>query len=168
VTPAPGLLEIRPATADDVPAMRAVGVRTWQTTYAGVLPPAEVANGIAEFFNEYSLGAAVRSGRMLVAVRDGALVGLLESDRPDPARAVVWKLYVAPEAQGAGVGRALVERYLAASGAPEVGVEHDERNTAAAAFFEALGFAVDEIEDAGGARTVRRVRRLDLSRDARR
>jgi ribosomal protein S18 acetylase RimI-like enzyme len=164
----PGPVEIRPATADDVPALRAVGVRTWQTTYAGVLPPAEVANGIAELFNSYSLGAAVRSGRMLVAVRDGELVGLLESDRPTPARAVIWKLYVAPEAQRAGVGRALVERCLAGAGTPAVGVEHDERNGAAAAFFERLAFTVDDVEEADGARTVRRVRRLGLSRDARR
>jgi ribosomal protein S18 acetylase RimI-like enzyme len=116
-----------------------------------------VARGLAEFFNAYSLGTAVRSGRMLVAVRAGEPVGLLESDRPAPARAVIWKLYVAPEAQRAGVGRALVERYLAGAGAPEVGVEHDERNGAAAAFFERLGFAVDDVEGAAGACTVRRV-----------
>jgi GNAT superfamily N-acetyltransferase len=146
--------------------MRALGVRAWQAAYAGVLPPAEVANGIAEFFNEYSLGAAVRSGRMLVAVRDGELVGLLESDRPDPARAVIWKVYVTLAAQRGGIGRALVERCLADAGAPAVGVEHDARDTAAAAFFERLGFAVDEVQDAGGARTVRRVRRLGLSGDA--
>jgi ribosomal protein S18 acetylase RimI-like enzyme len=156
-----GPVEIRPATADDVPAMRALGARTWQVTCAGVLPPAEVANGIAEFFNTYSLGAAARSGRMLVAARDDELVGLLESDRPDPARAVIWKLYVAPEAQRAGVGRALVERYLATTDAGEVGVEHDERNAAAGAFFERLGFVVDEVEEADGVRTVRRVRPLN-------
>jgi ribosomal protein S18 acetylase RimI-like enzyme len=160
VSPAPAGVAIRAATADDVPALRDVGIRAWQAAYAGILPPAEVSGGIAEFFNSYSLGAAVRSGRMLVAVRDRALVGLLESDRPDPARAVVWKLYVAPEAQRAGVGRALLERYLAAAGAPEVAVEHDERNAAAGAFFARLGFAVVEVEDAGGVRTVRRARRL--------
>jgi GNAT superfamily N-acetyltransferase len=141
-------------------------VRAWQAAYAGVLAPAEVANGIAEFFNEYSLGAAVRSGRMLVAVRDGELVGLLESDRPEAARAVIWKVYVTPEAQRDGIGRALVERCLGGADAPAVGVEHDARDTAAAAFFERLGFAVDEVEDAGDARTVRRVRRRGLSGDA--
>jgi ribosomal protein S18 acetylase RimI-like enzyme len=154
-----GDLEVRPAAADDVPALRALGVRAWQAAYAGVLPPAEVANGIAEFFNEYSLGAAVRSGRMLVAVRDGELVGLLESDRPAPGRAVIWKLYVAPAAQRAGVGRALVEACPAGPDAREIGVEHDERNAAAGAFFERLGFAVDTVEDADGVRTVRRARR---------
>ena len=148
-----GAVEVRPAVPADVPALRAVGVAAWQVAYAGVLPPAEVANGIAEFFNEYSLGAAVRSGRMLVAERDGAVVGLLEWDRPAPERAVIWKVYVTPDQQRTGVGRALVERYLATAGAPEVMVEHDARATDAAAFFEKLGFTAFEV-DAG---TVRRL-----------
>lgn len=147
-------LAIRPAAPGDVPALRAVGVRAWQAAHAGVLPPAAIANGIAEFFNEYSLGAAVRSGRMLVAERGGAVVGLLESDRPSAGHAAIWRVCVAPEAQRAGVGRALVERCLTTLDAPEVRVEHDARAAAAAAFFEGLGFAVAEVEG----ETVRRVR----------
>jgi ribosomal protein S18 acetylase RimI-like enzyme len=97
---------------------------------------------------------------MLVAVRAGELVGLLESDRLDATRSAIWKLYVAPHAQRRGVGRALVEAYLATDGMPEVRLEHDERNAAAAAFFDAAGFAVDAVADTAGRRTVRRVRRL--------
>ena len=36
---------------------------------------------------------------MLAAFRDGVLVGLLEFDRVDAARTMVWKLYVDPDAQ---------------------------------------------------------------------
>jgi ribosomal protein S18 acetylase RimI-like enzyme len=151
----PGAVEVRAATAADVPDLRAVGVAAWQAAYAGVLRPAEVANGIAEFFNDYSLGAAVRSGRMLLAERDGAVVGLLEHDRPAPERAVVWKVYVAPDHQRAGAGRALVEHFVAETDAPEVMAEHDARATGAAAFFEKLGF--DAVETEAG--TVRRLRR---------
>jgi ribosomal protein S18 acetylase RimI-like enzyme len=149
-----GAVEIRPAVPADVPDVRAVGVAAWQVAYAGVLPPAEVANGIAEFFNDYSLRAAVRSERMLVAERDGAIVGLLELDRPSAGHAAIWRVCVAPEARRAGVGRALVERALDALAAPAVHVEHDARDAAAAAFFERLGFGVAEVE----AGTVRRVR----------
>ncbi len=98
---------------------------------------------------------------MLAAFRDGVLVGLLEFDRVDAARTMVWELYVDPDAQGRGIGGLLLERLLQTAGSPEVGVEHDDRNLAAAAFFEAFGFAVDEVADAaGGGGTVRRVRRL--------
>ena len=152
---------IRPATADDVAALRALGIRTWRATYEGVLPDALVARGIAEFWNEYSLGAAARSGRLLVAFKDGVPAGMAEFDRVDELRTAIWKLYVAPEAQGRGIGVMLLERVLAAAGTPEVRVEHDARNAAAAAFFAKHGFAVDALEDTGGgAQTVRRVRRL--------
>jgi ribosomal protein S18 acetylase RimI-like enzyme len=149
-----------------VPAMRALGVRTWRATYAGVLSEAQLAGGIAEFWNDYSLTSAARAGRMLVAVRDGALAGLLESDRLDAGRAVIWKLCVAPEQQGRGVGRALVERHLAraaADGDREVWLEHYERNDAAAAFYERLGFTARRVEDSvqtPGARIVWRARPL--------
>src|SRR3954453_2148826 len=98
---------------------------------------------------------------MLVAERDGAGVGLLESDRPAPERAVIRKVYVTPDQQRTGVARALVGRYRAnagapegmvapdgrgAAGAPEVMVEHDARDAAAAAFFARLGFAAYEVE----------------------
>lgn len=152
---------VLPPAARDVPALRALGVRTWRATYEGVLPAAAVEQGIDELFNAYTLGAAVRDGRMLAAFRDGILVGLLEFDRVDATRTMVWKLYVDPDAQGRGIGGLLLERLLQAAATPEVGVEHDERNAAAGAFFAGWGFAVDEVVDAGGgARTVRRVRRL--------
>lgn len=60
----------------DVPAMRALGVRTWRASYAGMLSEEAIAAGVAEFWNEYSLGAAARAGRMLVAIDGGALTGL--------------------------------------------------------------------------------------------
>jgi ribosomal protein S18 acetylase RimI-like enzyme len=155
------VIRVRPATADDVPALRAVGVRTWRATYAGVLPDAVVAGGVEEFFNDWSLGAAVRAGRMLAADLDGVMSGLLEFDRVDATRTAVWKVYVAPEAQRRGIGTALLERAVAVAGTPEVGAEHPEANAAAGAFLEGLGFAVVSVEaTAGGVRTVRRVRRL--------
>jgi ribosomal protein S18 acetylase RimI-like enzyme len=153
---------IRPATEQDVPALRALGIRTWRATYEGVLPDAVVASGVEEFWNEYSLAAAARSERLLVAFKDGFPVGIAEFDRVDAVRTAIWKLYVAPEAQGRGIGSLLLERVIAAAGTPEVRVEHDARDAGAAAFFDRLGFAVDAIdESSGGARTVRRVRRLE-------
>ena len=152
---------VLPATARDVPALRALGVRTWRATYEGVLPGAAVERGVEELFNAYSLGAAVRDGRMLAAFRDGVLVGLLEFDRVDDTRTMVWKLYVDPDAQGRGIGGLLLERLLQSATTPEVRVEHDERNAAAAGFFMGFGFVVDEVVDAGGGeRTLRLVRRL--------
>jgi ribosomal protein S18 acetylase RimI-like enzyme len=157
-----------PASERDLPALRALGVRTWRATYEGVLSGAEVERGVAELFNAYTLGAAVRDGRMLAAFRDGLLVGMLEFDRVDDTRTMIWKIYVDPDAQSRGIGGLLLERLLQAATTLEVRVEHDERNAAAAAFFIGFGFAVDDVVDGGGgARTVRLVRRagpLDAGR----
>src|SRR5262249_46603398 len=72
---APGAVRIRPGTVADVPAMQALGARTWRAAYAGILSPEAIESGIAEFWNEWSLGSAARSGRILVAERDDAVVG---------------------------------------------------------------------------------------------
>jgi ribosomal protein S18 acetylase RimI-like enzyme len=159
-----GDVRIRPGTTADVPAMQALGTRAWRATYEGVLSPQAIEAGIAEFWNEYSLGAAARSGRILVAERAGALVGLLESDTMADGRPVVWKLYVASEAQGGGIGRALLDAHLArlrAEGASELWLEHYEGSARVEAFYERLGFARQSVEDSAhtaGARIVWRAR----------
>jgi ribosomal protein S18 acetylase RimI-like enzyme len=158
-------LEIRPATPADVPALRALGVAAWHATYDGVLPASAVRAGLEEWWNEYSLGAACRDGRMLVAARDGQAVGLLEFDRMADGRPVVWKLYVAPAAQRTGVGRALLRAYVAGlcGQADAVWLEHYEANAGAAAFYERLGFTARSVEPAEHDPAVRIVwRALDL------
>ena len=158
-------LEIRPATPADVPALRALGVAAWRAAYDGVLPAAAVEAGIAEWWNEYSLGAACRDGRMLVATHGGEAVGLLEFDRMADGRPVVWKLYVAPAAQRTGVGRALLGTYVAGLGgrAGAVWLEHYEANAAAAAFCRRLGFTARSVEPSEHDPAVRIVwRALDL------
>jgi ribosomal protein S18 acetylase RimI-like enzyme len=156
-------LEIRPATVADVPALRALGVAAWHATYDGVLPAAVVEAGIAEWWNEYSLGAACHDGRMLVAARGGQAVGLLEFDRMADGRPVVWKLYVAPAAQRTGVGRALLRAHAAGLPDDELWLEHYEANAGAAAFSERLRFTVRAVEPAEHDPAVRIVwRALDL------
>ena len=159
-------VRIRPGTVADVPAMQALGTRTWRVTYCGVLSPEAIESGIAEFCNAYSLGTAARSGRILVAERDGLIVGLLESDTTADGRPVLWKLYVAQEARPDRIGRALLDVHLArlrAEGATELWLEHHEGNAAADAFYERVGFERRSVDDSGaiaGARTVWRARRV--------
>ena len=165
-----GDVRIRPGTVADVPAMQALGTRTWRAAYDGILTPEAIERGIAEFWNAYSLGAAARSGRILVAERDGAIAGLLESDTMADGRPVVWKLYVAPEAQRGGIGRALLDAHLArlrGEGATELWLEHYEGNVAAEAFSERVGFVVRRVDESAagaGARIVWRSRSVSLGR----
>lgn len=91
-------------------------------------------------------GVARRPERALfVAERGGAPAGVTISviDAADPARANLYAMWVAPEARGAGVGRALVDaalRWARARAALELALGVAETNAAARALYERCGF----------------------------
>ncbi|EOS96996.2 hypothetical protein K530_46220 [Streptomyces noursei CCRC 11814] len=73
-----------------------------------------------------------------VAERDGAVIGVLGLRAGDDAGAEIDGLFVAPEAQGAGTGRELVEHAAARYGA--LTLEVFEENARARRFSACLGF----------------------------
>lgn len=107
-------VSIRPAAAADIPAITAIyadavlhGTASWE-----LAPPDE-----AEMLRRHE---AILAGGYpyLVAERDGILLGYAYAGayRPRPAyRATVENsIYIAPDAQGAGVGSALLEALMCA------------------------------------------------------
>jgi GNAT superfamily N-acetyltransferase len=131
---------IRAATADDLAAMRSVGERTWPPTYA-FAGDDYVAHGLATWWSDEALRASLADTELLVAERDGELLGVGNIDfRSDPP--VIWKLYVVPEAQGTGAGSALLAALIekARGRAREVRLEYVDGNDRAAAFYTAQGF----------------------------
>jgi ribosomal protein S18 acetylase RimI-like enzyme len=105
--------------------------------------------------------ATLRSsdGVGLVAERDGRVVGALIGEIEKPAEgsdtyavptstAHVHDLAVLPEAQGAGVGRALMERFeqlLRERGVESYGLEVMAGNDAATAFYDKLGLELAQV-----------------------
>jgi ribosomal protein S18 acetylase RimI-like enzyme len=95
----------------------------------------------------------------LVAERDGRVVGALIGEVEKPAdgsdtyavpgsTAHVHDLAVLPEAQGAGVGRALMERFegeLRARGVESYGLEVMAGNDTARAFYDKLGLELAQV-----------------------
>lgn len=82
--------------------------------------------------------AEIETTRLAVAEREGAVVGLVQVARK-AEDADLLKLFVAPEAMGAGVGRALFDWAVAAArdlGAARLLIEADPD---AAPFYERLG-----------------------------
>ncbi|HEY5795467.1 MAG TPA: GNAT family N-acetyltransferase [Bosea sp. (in: a-proteobacteria)] len=106
-------LSIRPATPTDIPAIAAIygdavlnGTASWE-----IEPPDE-----AELLRRFE--AILASGYpYIVAERDGLILGYAYASayRPRPAyRATVENsIYIAPEAQGSGVGSALLAALMA-------------------------------------------------------
>ena len=103
-------MEIHPLRADDWPAVRAIyqaGIATGDATFETAVPDWE------------GWDAAHLAEHRLVARRDGRVVGWIAlapvSDRCAYAGVAEDSIYVAPDAQGHGVGRALLTAALASA-----------------------------------------------------
>ncbi len=123
-------IQIRPATARDVSAVRALIDR--YVPDGTLLPRSE------EFID-------MHAHDFLVAMRDGHVVGCVHLDEYAPSLAELRSLAVDPAAQGSGVGRALVlgtEELARRRGfATLFAVSNDEE------FFRKHGFAVRYIPE---------------------
>ncbi len=146
------MLAIRDMRAEDALPMEELLVAAWQTAYAGVVDPAFVATRRG---NDYAgkFRSMLESGeyRLRVAEADGRVVGLATGAPLD------WKtydcetkgLYVHPEHQGRGIGRALLRDMM----------EHFRKNSCRSmivwtflgvknnGFYRAMGGTIREEED---------------------
>lgn len=152
---------VRKATVDDVEAVRAVGHATWPPTYGPIRGDAYVEAGLARWWSEDAVERGVGGGRTYVAERDGQVVGCAVVGELDGVP-MIWKLYVRPEAQRTGAGRALLEAVLAdlPADADAVRLDHAEGNDRAHAFYTSQGFVETHRHGDAADRQVRMERRL--------
>jgi hypothetical protein len=70
-------LEVRTATADDLPAVARVRVASWRAGYAGLVPDSELAAiGEQDRLDHWVLRTATSAETStLVALRDGEVIG---------------------------------------------------------------------------------------------
>jgi ribosomal protein S18 acetylase RimI-like enzyme len=164
-------VRVRPGHAADADAAAAVFLACWHRSYAHVLP--------ARVRARYDEASARAMWRRIFAAADGVLVadvagrgvcgvtrygpdpdqGLDPAQGPDadqPAVGHIFSLYVHPDAQGLGLGRALLEaatERLRAAGHREATLWVFAANTGARGFYERLGWRPDggtRVEEAYG------------------
>lgn len=141
-------LELAPLAAPDVAELIALAHRIWNAHYPGIISQQQIDYMLAQRYTMARLQQelAVPEIRWDLARQAGQLLGFASSIHLTEARELkLDKLYVAPEAQGRGVGRALVASVLAraqalACGALILAVNKD--NAAAIAAYRRFGFAV--------------------------
>jgi GNAT superfamily N-acetyltransferase len=143
---------IRLATAADAPAIAEVRVNAWRTTYRGMIPDAyldamKVEDSAAMW--DRVLTAGPNTVSVFVAEIDGRVVGFASGVTKPEAKhgfdSELTGIYVAREAQGAGIGKRLVAAVAAAQrshGATGMIVWVIAGNKIARAFYEALGGAL--------------------------
>jgi ribosomal protein S18 acetylase RimI-like enzyme len=128
-------VDIRPFREADEEAVIAL----WKNVFAYDAPHNDPAQIIRH-------KVAVQRELFLVALVEGALAGTVMGGY-DGHRGWVYSLAVSPAFRRRGIGTALVrhlERELAARGCPKVNLQVLASNAATVAFYQKLGYAVEE------------------------
>ncbi|WP_253851725.1 GNAT family N-acetyltransferase [Mycobacterium sp. 1423905.2] len=143
-------MHVRPAVAEDAPAVAAVHVRSWQWAYRGLIAQDYLDNlSPATWASRYTFGrVGVRLPSTLVAVDGSAICGLATTGLSDdlPNSGELMALYVDPAYLGRGVGRSLMiaaRRRLRALGVAGASLWVLAGNDRARRFYERDGWAFD-------------------------
>ncbi|MFG1813025.1 GNAT family N-acetyltransferase [Kribbella sp. NPDC049174] len=135
------MIAVRRAEVGDVDAVREIGVRTWPVAYGGLISEEFIADGLAQWWSPEAVEWVIRNGITLVAAEGEDLVGMVGLGREDDFW-VMWKLYVLPDHQGKGVGKALLDAAIKAlpEGTTELLLDVLVTNEKAIGFYRANGF----------------------------
>lgn len=110
------MIRVRQANPDDAEVITAIWLEAWRGAYRGLVPDEAIArrtdDAAAAYWQEV-LPDAARSRLVLVAeAPDRGVVGFAQAGVPEPDEpgyeSELWKLYISPNAQRQGVGRALM------------------------------------------------------------
>jgi ribosomal protein S18 acetylase RimI-like enzyme len=157
------VVTVRRATAEDVEAVRAVGHATWPSTYGPIRGEQYVRDGLARWWSTDAVRRSIDgAARTYVAEdTDGVIVGCSVVGERDGGP-FVHKLYVVPDAQRSGAGRALLDAVVddLPDDAVAVQLDHAEGNDRAHAFYERQGFVEVRRHGPEGDREVRMARLL--------
>ena len=101
-------MRVRNAERRDRPAIRDVARRSLQASYS--LSPEAITGAVSEWYDEAALERATDDDdrRLLVADREGQVVGFAESELSGEDATLLW-LHVDPAYRGEGIGTALFE-----------------------------------------------------------
>ena len=118
-------LEVRSAVVEDAEAIARTHIESWRETYSGILVESnfspEAFNRRLAFWSRY-LEMDPRPGKMIVAARDGVVVGFANSGPakgPDaehghaPVRDLnLFSIYLLADAHSSGLGRMMLQEVL--------------------------------------------------------
>ena len=116
-------MDLRPATALDLPAIAALHAANWRRDYAGLLPSAVLGGPLDDLMAALLTQQAGRYHSCLVARAADRVIGFAAFD-PDKAGGLyLSSLHVAAQARGTGAGRALMGAVAAIAGTTPLWLE---------------------------------------------
>ena len=139
------MLEIREATADDVPAIVehvAKVLAEFGLTFGSGSPTDDQLRGLPASYRDHG-------GAFWVAYNDGALVGTAGVFPVEPGTYELRKMYLLPTLRGLGLGKKLLAAcvdWVRARGGTYIVCDTIDAMTRAIAFYEAHGFVRDDAQ----------------------
>jgi ribosomal protein S18 acetylase RimI-like enzyme len=145
------MTDVRAATPDDAGAIADINVRSWRHAYRGIMPDSYLATldaaAIARRVRDVALSG---SATILVAaspeVRGFSWMSRSRDDDAPPETAEITAIYVDPQYERRGIGRALACAscdVARSQGFTRISLWVLDDNARARAFYEALKFAPD-------------------------
>lgn len=151
-TPSAGL-QLRPATLDDVPRLKELGVLGWETTYHAYVSPENRAAYLAgPFWSLERLASVVEDPASLALVATtgaGPAAGFLTIEPVENGIVELTRLYVDPNLRGLGAGAGLFDAGRAWSrehGARTILVNVFADNSGGRRFYERAGCTLTRLE----------------------
>jgi GNAT superfamily N-acetyltransferase len=143
-------------TLDEMQYVRHIAYQTWPSTFKEILTPEQIQYMLEWMYNLDTLKQQYYRGQHFYAVKENdTYIGFtaIELNYPEKETVKVHKLYVLPEYQGKGIGRALVNHAheLALGAKMKTILLNVNRFNPAVAFYQKYGFRTlkEEVIDIG-------------------
>lgn len=143
-------LTIRSATLHDIPIIQNIVWQTWPLAYTSILGKEQVDYMLQKFYNTNSLTAQINNSHyFFLAFMHHQPIGFASFSNVDENISKLQKLYVLPNEQKTGAGKALLKKVE--EEAKNLGAERLQLNVnrmnIARTFYERNGFAIISQED---------------------
>lgn len=132
-------VSVRPAVPADISVLNVLATTVWVDTYCSLGLNPGLADYVRSNFSLEMLAQTLSQDEVFVAEKEGWIVGYAVVERPANESAELKTLYILPNNQGHGIGKALLQACEAAVQCP-LWLTCWEHNQNAHAFYRHLGF----------------------------
>ncbi|MFC4233479.1 GNAT family N-acetyltransferase [Parasediminibacterium paludis] len=144
------LAEIRIATIRDINAIQNIAYTTWPTAYKRIITSEQIEYMLEKMYSQDVLENQFYEGiQFLVAEVDNEIVGFASYGLLQDNIYKLHKLYVNPDVQKSGAGKALLKEVLnkvIKLGGKQLELQVNRKNKAVG-FYEKMGFEIVKSED---------------------